>query len=290
MLYRVRSPETAAGLSAAAAAIVGDLPPAAVASTTTWLDIKVGVDRIAQLYVPVLLSFSIFALLAAAFTITNIVSGVVLTSYRDIGVMKSIGFTPYQVSGIFLAQILVPVTIGAVGGVVLGILASQPILADTAESFGLPAVSTISIPVILVVVLGAVATATLAAIVPSIRAGRISAVAAIAHGRAPASPAGATRRRLVGLSLPFGLPVRLGVASGLSHVPRAAMTLGALVVGVAAVTMAIGLNTSLLQIKDDLDRGTASPVRAESRNSTDLVPWRPARSGRRAAIRRIRAP
>ena len=76
MLYRVRSPETAAGLSAAAAAIVGDLPPAAVVSTTTWLDIKGGVDRIAQLYVPVLLSFSIFALLAAAFTITNIVSGV----------------------------------------------------------------------------------------------------------------------------------------------------------------------------------------------------------------------
>ena len=35
------------------------------------------------------------------------------------------------------------------------------------ESFGLPAVSTISIPVILVVILGAVATAALAAIVPS---------------------------------------------------------------------------------------------------------------------------
>ncbi|HEY7968807.1 MAG TPA: FtsX-like permease family protein, partial [Candidatus Limnocylindrales bacterium] len=248
---------------------VGDLPSNAVASTTTWLDIKVGVDRIAQLYVPVLLSFSIFALLAAAFTITNLVSGVVLTSYRDIGVMKSIGFTPNQVSGILLAQILVPVTIGAIGGVVLGSLASQPILANTAESFGLPAVSTISIPVILLVVLGAVAIATLAAIVPSIRAGRISAVAAIAHGRAPASPAGATRRRLVGLGLPFGLPVRLGVASGLSHVPRAAMTLGALVVGVSAVTMAIGLNASLLQIKEDLDRSIASPVRAEIRDSTD---------------------
>jgi putative ABC transport system permease protein len=47
------------------------------------------------------------------------------------------------------------------------------------------------------------------------------------------------------------------------------MTLGALVVGVAAITMAIGLNASLLQIKDDLDRGAASPVRAESRASTD---------------------
>ena len=91
-----------------------------MASSTTYLDRKADVDTIAQLYVPILLAFSIFALLAAAFTIANVVSGVVLTSYRDIGVMKAVGFTPVQVTAILVAQILVPVTVGAVAGVIVG--------------------------------------------------------------------------------------------------------------------------------------------------------------------------
>ena len=78
-------------------------------TSTTYLDLKADVDRIAELYVPVLLAFSIFALLAAAFTIANVVGGVVLTSYRDIGVMKAVGFTPAQVSLVLVGQILVPV-------------------------------------------------------------------------------------------------------------------------------------------------------------------------------------
>jgi putative ABC transport system permease protein len=41
------------------------------------------------------------------------------------------------------------------------------------------------------------------------------------------------------------------------------MTLGALVVGVLAVTFAVGVDASLLRVKEDLDRTLASPVRAE---------------------------
>ena len=41
------------------------------------------------------------------------------------------------------------------------------------------------------------------------------------------------------------------------------MTLGALLVGVAAVTFAIGMNLSLLRVMDQLDRAVASPVRVE---------------------------
>lgn len=42
------------------------------------------------------------------------------------------------------------------------------------------------------------------------------------------------------------------------------MTLGALVVGVAAVTFTLGMNVSLLRIEGQLQRNEASPVRAES--------------------------
>ena len=108
MLYRVDPSGTAADLSAAVARITATLPAEAVTGSTTYLEAKANVDSIAQLYVPILLAFSIFALLAAGFTIANVVSGIVLTSYRDIGVMKAVGFTPAQVTGILVGQILVP--------------------------------------------------------------------------------------------------------------------------------------------------------------------------------------
>jgi hypothetical protein len=120
MLYRVDPSGTVADLSAAVGRITSSLPADAVVTSTTYLATKADVNTIAQLYVPILLAFAVFALLAAAFTIANVVSGIVLPGYRDIGVMKAVGFTPRQVTTILVAQILVPVTIGAVAGVIVG--------------------------------------------------------------------------------------------------------------------------------------------------------------------------
>ena len=75
---------------------------------------------------PILLAFSVFGLLAAGLIIANVVSGIVLTSYRDIGVMKAVGYTPGQVVAILLVEILVPATIAALVGVGFGTVASQP--------------------------------------------------------------------------------------------------------------------------------------------------------------------
>ena len=263
MLYRVTPSATAADLTAATAAITGGMPADAVLSTQTYLDLKAGVDRIADLYVPVLLAFSIFAMLAAAFLIANIVTGVILTSYRDIGVMKAIGYTPGQVSTILAGQVLAPAIVGSVVGVVLGTIASQPLIHDTALAFGLPTAFSLSLPVVVTVLAVALATSLLAAIVPATRAGRISAVAAMTRGGAPTLRDDGGRLRRLGLALPIGLPGRLGASAGLARPARASMTLGALVVGVAAATFALGLNWSLLQVKSDLDRDAASPVRVE---------------------------
>ena len=268
MLYRVTPATNAADRGAAAARITADLPADAVISTTTDLDLKSNVDQIAQLYVPVLLAFSIFALLAAAFTIANVVGGVVLTSYRDIGVMKAVGFTPAQVTAILIGQILVPVTVGAIGGVIVGAIASQPTVQDAAQSFGLPATFALSWSVVAIVLAVSVGVALVAALGPAIHAGRMSAVSAITHGTTPSNGADGGRLRRLGLRLPVGIPVRLGVATGLAHPTRAAMTLGALLVGVAAVTFAYGLNQSLLKVKTQLDRADASPVRVELQDPT----------------------
>jgi putative ABC transport system permease protein len=263
MLYRVDPSATQADLSAAVAHITAGLSPKAVSGTTTYLDVKAGADQLADLYVPVLLAFSIFALLAAAFTIANVVGGIVLTSYREIGVMKAVGYTPGQVTATLVAQILVPVAIGLIAGIVAGTLASQPIIRNTAQSFGLPASFTLSWPVIAAVAGIGVLTALVAAIGPATRAGRLSASAALARGVAPSRRPDGGRLRRAGLQLPASLPIRLGIASGVAQPLRAAMTLGALVVGVAAVTFALGLNASLLRVMEDIHRDVASPVRVE---------------------------
>jgi len=178
--------------------------------------------------------------------------------------MKAVGYTPTQVTATLLGQVLVPAAIGAVIGVVVGAAASLPIITDTTESFGLPATATL-FPMVLAGVLALVlAVVVVAAIIPAVRAGRIDAVDAIVRGTMPpARGIGAGLRRL-GFGVRASLPVRLGLTSGLAHPGRAAMTLGALVVGVAAVTFSLGMNVSLLRIMDQLQRNQASPVRAES--------------------------
>ncbi len=270
MLYRVTPSATAADLAAATASITRGLPAEAVGGSQTYLDLKAGVDRLADLYVPVLLAFSVFALLAAAFLIANIVSGVILTSYRDIGVMKAVGYTPWQVSLVLAGQVLAPAIVGSVIGVVLGTIVSQPVIHDAAESFGLPTAFSLSAPVVATVVGVALATCMVAALMPAARAGRISAVDAMTRGLAPSMSPGGARLRRLGLAAPVGLPGRLGISAGLAHPVRASMMLGALVVGVAAATFALGLNWSLLHVMTDLDRNEASPIRVEAMGPADV--------------------
>ncbi len=132
MLYRVSPSGTAADLRVATQAITARLPAGAVEDSSTYLDVKLNADLLSAVMVPFLLAFSVFALVAAALTITNVVTGVVIAGYREIGVMKSIGFTPGQVTLVLLGGILVP----TLGGCLLGIplVLFQRTLFDAAEA------------------------------------------------------------------------------------------------------------------------------------------------------------
>ena len=263
MLYRVEHHGTESDLANAIEAVSAGLPPGSIGAASTSLARKAAVDRTAALFVPILLAFSIFALLAAAFIIVNTVGGIVLAEYRAIGVMKAIGFTPGQVRLVLLLEILVPVTAGSAFGVVVGTLASQPVLSQTAHSLGLPAPFALSVPIAGGVLAATAALATLAAFGPATRAGRLTVTQALTRGSAPSTTADGGPLRRVALSLPVRAPLRLGVAAGVAHPARAAMTFGALVVGVAAMVFTVSLEASLRQVAIDLIRDQASPVRAE---------------------------
>src|SRR5262245_48802282 len=175
MLYRVSPAATAADIGNALRQITADLPADAVVAAVSYLDTARDVDQLANLYVPVLLAFSIFALLAAGFSISNAVSGIVLASRREIGVMKAIGFTPGQVTRILVIQIALPALLGSAIGVVVGAAASLPILADTAASFGLPAAGVVPPEVVVGVLAASLGIAVLGAIIPALAAGRLGA-------------------------------------------------------------------------------------------------------------------
>src|SRR5205085_2149242 len=168
-------------------------------------------------------------------------------SYREIGIMKSVGFTPGQVMLVLFGQILAPAFAGCLVGIPLGTLGSQPFLQQTAHALGLPAPFTAVIPVDLLVLAAVVAVAALAALIPARRAGRLSAVAAITRGTAPA--VGRSTRTGRTLSrLPLPRPVSLGLSDAMARPLRATMTTGAILIGVATVVFALSLHLSLGQV------------------------------------------
>jgi putative ABC transport system permease protein len=92
----------------------------------------------------------------------------------------------------------------------------------------------------------------LAAVLPALRAGRLSATQALAAGRAPRTGRGYLAHRLLGrLALPR--PVTIGLASPFARPARMAMTLAAVLLGVIAVTFAVGLVTSLRRAVAELN-------------------------------------
>jgi len=84
--------------------------------------------------------------------------------------------------------------------------------------------------------LAMLALAAIAALVPASRAGRLSAVQAIATGRAPQPSRGHVALRLLGRVRVLPRPVLIGLAEPFSRPGRTLVTLSAITFGAVAVT------------------------------------------------------
>jgi putative ABC transport system permease protein len=129
-------------------------------------------------------------------------------------------------------------------------------------------VGTLAVPfwVDLAVPLAILALTAAAALPPAVHAARLSAVQAIATGRAPRPSGGYAAHRLLArarLTRRLPRPVTLGLASPFARPGRTLVTLAAIGFGVLAVTFAAGLTTSLNRVAADLSRSTAVPVQIE---------------------------
>ncbi len=249
--YRLHQASTHADIASAIDAITASVPPGALSDTSNYLDVKPDADRTTAVMIPFLLAFSAFALVAAAMIIANLVGGAVVAGVREIGVMKSVGFTPGQVVAVFAGQMLIPAGIASLAGLPAGIVLSQPFLDDTAHAFGLPRTFGIApVPDALGVaaILAVVAAATILA---SVKGGRQSAAEAIAAGSSPAVSGGSLQARLAG-RLPMPRALSLGLGDSISRPVRSAMTIAAIVIGVATVTFASGLHLTLQMVASAL--------------------------------------
>ncbi len=243
MLYRFTAAATDTQINSDRAAITAALPKGALTGAQSWLQVRLTADGQTAGFVPFVAAFGILGLLMSVLIVGIIVSGAISSQTRRIGILKALGFTPGQVVRAYIGQALIPATIGAALGVLAGNLLAIPALRDTQIVYGTGR-QTIPAWVDIAVAATALALVACTAWALALRAGRLRTIDAIALGHTPATGRGRWARRLAG-RLPLPLPAVLGMANPFTRPARTLAMTGAVLLGTAAVTFALGLTTSL---------------------------------------------
>jgi putative ABC transport system permease protein len=258
LLYRFTSADTSAQVHADEAAVAKTLPAGTVLNWGSWLSALQSQGSDAAIMEPFVLAFALIGLIMAVLIVGNVISGAVIAQYQRIGVLKSLGLTPAQVVAVYLSRIGWPALAGCLAGVAGGYVLSVPVLHQSADAYGVGSQQA-PLWVLVLAPAGMLAVTLLAALGPALRAGRLSAVSAIAAGRAPAAGRGYAIHRLAArLSLPR--PVGLGLAAPFARPARAAVTLAAIAFGATAVIFAVGLHSSLTDAKNAQTLSATVPV------------------------------
>jgi putative ABC transport system permease protein len=260
MLYRFSSASTATAVNADVSALKAALPAGTVQVTASYLAVRASEQSNVAIWAPFIIAFGIIALVMSVLIVANVVSGAVIAGTTRIGVLKAIGFTPAQVTGSYVVQVAVPALAGCVVGAVLGVLLAIPILSQNASVYG---VGSLSIPLwvevtVPLVILGLTAVG---AMLPALRAGRMSATQAIATGRAPRAAHGYLAHRLLGKVRRVPRAATIGLAAPFSRPARTAVTAGAIMFGAVAVTFGVGLSATLHRVYVDLRLADTAPLR-----------------------------
>ncbi len=166
MLYTFSHAGTHQQINADLAEIRHALPAGAVVNWTNWLYGADQIDMSAGINTPFAIAYGAISLVLAVLITASVVSAAVVASYRRIGVLKSIGFTPAQVAATYLAQIGVPALAGVIAGTALGNYWVVPLLnGGSGPHVEVPLWINLALP------LGLLALAGLAAAAPALRAG-----------------------------------------------------------------------------------------------------------------------
>ena len=249
MVYRFSHAPSEPELRDKLARLHAALPAGAVQASLNYLLLRKVFNGTNQIALAFFVAFGIFALLACAATVANLVIGIVIANYREIGIMKAVGFTPLQVVGTLVAQMQLPTLAGCLFGIPAGVALSVSLVDQAEASLALPSEPLFAPAMALATLLIVIGVVLVAAALPGLRAGRLSAVDAISMGTAPR---GGRREPAAGLlrRLPLPRTVALGAGDALARPLRGALTVLAVLVGVATLVFATGLRTSVQNLVD----------------------------------------
>ncbi|MDQ6721170.1 MAG: FtsX-like permease family protein [Candidatus Dormibacteraeota bacterium] len=249
MDYRFATDPTSAQLQGYTDRLRASLPQGSISGSVNYLLIRNVFNITNQILTGVLSAFSVFALAATIAIVATLVTGIVISAYREIGIMKAVGFTPAGVVGVFALQIVIPALAACIVGIPAGTLASQPLLANSSHALGLAYQPSLSIGLDLALLAGGLLVVSVAATLPALRAGLLKPITAIANATAPRGASGRRVRQLAArLRLPR--PVILGIGDAFARPLRAILTLVTVLLGVATVVVAVGLPRSFVLINN----------------------------------------
>jgi putative ABC transport system permease protein len=250
MLYRFTDASTDARVSAGVTAATAELPADAVVAVQSYRILARGFSALVDAYLPFMTVFGVLGLLVSVLIVANVVSGAVVSGFRHIGVLKALGFTPKQVVAVYLTMVGVPAVVGCALGGLIGALLAPTILKIAFSGVPIGTASVAAGPWIAPAgVFGVLALVMLTAWIPARRAHRLSAAQAISAGSAPRAGRGLrVQRALSGTRLPRQISLGLGLP--FARPARTAMTIAAVVLGVATVTLATGLTSTMLAYSD----------------------------------------
>jgi putative ABC transport system permease protein len=228
--------------------VVTQLGSSAVGGVSTWQQVEQSMARRDPLLGLLLALFGLVALGAAVLAIINVTSGRVLMQQADLGMLKTLGFTPIQVMtmltaehavltcagmliGLGAARILTPLLLGSVPGV-------------TAAGATVPAGWA------LLILGGTLVAVILATALPGWRAGRVWPVAAVRAG-----PPRGHLSRLAAAAMAARMPPAMVLGARAAFVRRmsAALTICGLAVPMLMITIGLGFWATL----DDVQRNPA---------------------------------
>jgi putative ABC transport system permease protein len=260
LLYRFSSAGTAAAVNADIAAIEGALPHGSVLGAQSWLVAKAQATSQFAPWVPFIVAFGLIGLVMSVLIVINVVSGAVAAGIKRIGVLKSIGFSPPQVVAAYALQVGISAAIGCAVGGVVGNLLAGPLLGQASQVYGVGSLAmpfwvSVTVPLAMLALVGGTAVAI------ALHAGRMSAVQAIATGRAPRPRHGYGAHRLLGRARLLPRQVTIGMAGPFARPARTLVTFAAIVFAVAAVIFGYGLGMSLNQVAADLSHAGSDQVR-----------------------------
>ena len=251
LAYRVERPETDVSLAGYTSEIRAALPTGTEIAPvmTSAYDRRQEAGTKANSSGPSLV-FAVIALICAALIVGNVITGTILASQRELGIMQAVGFSRRQVVAVMAGQAVVTALIGAAFGIVIGIVAAAGPLAESADNVTEPPASAVSPLLDLAILAGIVLVVGVVALLAARHGGDADPARVITLGTAPPVTSDGILVRAL-RSIPSPRPIRLGIGDAFLHPLRSLVTIAVLAIGVATITFAAGLGSLIAPFFED---------------------------------------